>query len=64
MFDHCKTILGLPKLGTNVDSDEDGKLFIRPAQDEDDMDEETEEDSERREETRQAKIVQDSIDEV
>jgi TATA-binding protein-associated factor Taf7 len=39
-------------------------LFIRPAQDKDDMDEETEEDGERREETRQAKIVQDSIDEV
>ena len=64
MFDHCKTILGLPKLGTNVDRDEDGKLLIRPAQDEDDMDEETEEDGERREQTRQAKIVQDSIDEV
>ena len=64
MFDQAKLILGLPDLGSNVDRDDDGKLFIRPEQDEDDMDEETEQDAERRDETRKAKIMQDSIDEV
>jgi hypothetical protein len=64
MFERFKKILGLPELGTNVDRDEDGKLFIRPEQDDDDMDEETEEDTERRDETKKAKIVQDSIDEM
>jgi hypothetical protein len=64
MFDQAKAILGLPDLGSNVDRDEDGKMFIRPELDEDDMDEETEEDAERRDETKMAKIVQDSIDEV
>ena len=64
MFDQAKAILGMPELGSNVDRDDDGRLFIRPEQDEDDMDEETEEDVERREETRKAKIVQDSICEM
>jgi hypothetical protein len=64
MFDRARRILGMPTLGENVDRDEDGKLMVKPSREDDEMEEETEEEMDRQEETKKAKILQDSIDEV